>query len=254
MTDDFLDFLFPRFCVICGKRLSTQEKHLCLSCYTHLPRTNYHLAEHSELEKNFWGWGKEMPIEKAVSFFMYNDANKEILIQLKYKRNPQIGTYMASQFAKEIKNDNSTFFDDIDIIVPIPLHWMRMIKRSYNQSYYVAKGISRETRIPICTKAVKRILNNKSQTLMQRNERQDNVKGIFRLVKPELLAGKHILIVDDVTTTGSTIMSCAKEIAKAQNTKVSILTLAMAGQTLIPSDDSDILPNVKITKEVLSKL
>ena len=249
LINDILDFFFPRYCMLCGERLSTQENHVCLPCYMHLPRTMFHSLVHSPVEKLFWGLIK---IEKATSFIYYKDNNKEILLQLKYKNNPDVGIYMASQYAKEIKD--SGFFDDIDVIVPVPLHWMRRLKRGYNQSEYVAKGISSETRIPVCLKAVKRIINNKSQTRMLRNYRRDNVEGIFRLVHPELLADKHVLIIDDVTTTGSTICACAKEILKAPNARVSVLTISFAGQTPIPSSDGVAVPTTSVNEDSLSKL
>lgn len=254
LIDDLLDFIFPRFCVICDTRLTTQEKHLCLSCYMHLPRTLYHTVEHSNMEKLFWGYNGQLPIQKAVAFFHYNDSNKNILMQLKYNECPSIGTYLASMYAREIVADGNSFFDDIDVIVPIPLHWQRRIKRGYNQSEYVARGISNITGIPVCTNAVKRIKNNTSQTLLHHEERRDNVDGIFRLVRPEMVSGKHILIVDDVTTTGATISSCAQEIAKAQKTRVSVLTIAIAGQTPIPPNDAEPLPYISINHDKLSKL
>lgn len=249
MTKELLDFFFPRSCALCGKRLSLQEQHICLSCYIHLPRTMFHTTEHSPLEKLFWG---RLPIVRAASFFHYSESTKEILLQLKYKDNPHIGEYMASQYAKEIVD--SHFFDDIDVIVPIPLHWLRRIKRGYNQSEHIAKGISRVTGIPICTKAVKRNRNNKSQTRVMRHQRHDNVEDIFTLTRPEMLADKHILIVDDVTTTGSTINACAQEIAKAPNTRISVLTLAFASQSQIPVFDANVMPTTSANVEALSKL
>ena len=254
LIDDVLDFLFPRFCVLCDKRLSVQEKHICLPCYLHLPRTNYHTVEHSVMERFFWGKDDKIHIQHAVAFFRYKESNKEILMQLKYRQNPDIGTYMASQFAKEILSDGSTFFEGIDVIVPIPIHWMRRLKRSYNQSDYIAQGVSEVTGIPVCTNAVKRVVNNTSQTRMQHDERLKNTEGIFRLVRPELLQGKHILVVDDVTTTGATISSCAEEIAKAGNIKLSVLTIAIAGQTTSETGDAEMLPYVTISPESISKL
>lgn len=265
LIDDILDFIFPRYCVMCDKRLTTQEKHLCLPCYMHLPRTSYHKVEHSNLEKLFWGLKREddstdsainynVPIERGTSFFFYTESTKKILKQLKYYSYPEIGLYMASKFVEELKDDDSSFFDDIDVIVPIPLHWIRQMHRGYNQSTYIAQGISKETGIPVCTKAVKRTVNNKSQTLMARNKRHNNVKGIFSLTHPELLEGKHVLVVDDVTTTGSTIASCCNELIKIPNVKISVLTLAYAGQTIIPANEEMPLPYISITPERLSKL
>lgn len=249
MIKEILDFFFPRQCVMCDRRLSLQEQHICLPCYMHLPRTMHHTVEHSPAEKLFWG---KLPIEKAASFFHYKDGNKEILLQLKYKNNPEIGTYIASQYAKEIKD--SGFFDDIDIIVPIPLHWRKRMQRGYNQCTFIAEGIRSVTGIPICTKAVKRIVNNVSQTLMMRDKRHDNVEGIFRLTHPELISGKHVLIIDDVTTTGSTIYACAKEILKAPDTRISVLTLAFASTSTTPVSDAPIMPTTSPTASTISKL
>lgn len=265
LINDILDFLFPRYCTICDKRLTTQEQHLCLPCYMHLPRTLNHKVEHSDLEKLFWGLRPEgdtvssantyrLPIEKGISFFFYTESTKNILMLLKYNSYPQIGTYLASQFVEELKADSSPFFDDIDLIVPIPLHWMRRIKRGYNQSEYIALGIKEKTGIPICTKAIKRIVNNKSQTHMQKHQRHENVKDIFRLTHPELLQDKHILIVDDVTTTGSTIASCCQELLKVPNVKLSILTLAFANQSTTPANDEKRFSYIPITTDRLEKL
>lgn len=252
LIDDILDFIFPRYCIICNKRLTRQEKYICIPCYSHMPRTMFHTVEHSDMEKQFWICADKVKIGRAVSFFYYTDTYKEILLNLKYKRNPKIGTYIVSQYIKEI--EKSGFFDDIDMIVPIPLHWIRCCKRGYNQSDYIAEGISKMIGIPICTKAVKRVVNNKSQTLMRKSERQKNVENIFRLIHPEMLTNKHVLIVDDVVTTGSTIISCIGEIAKATNVKVSVLALAYAGQTLVPQNNLEPLPSVSISVESLSKL
>ena len=212
----------------------------------------YHAAEHSDMEKLFWGWNEALPIQRATAFFYYSGSNREILMQLKYKRNPDIGFYLASQFAKEIKDSN--FFDGIDVIIPIPLNWIRRMKRGYNQSEYIARGISYVTGIPVYTKAVKRVRNNKSQTRMKHHERYDNVQNLFRLVHPEFIEGKHVLLVDDVTTTGATITSCAKEIAKAKNTKITVLTIAIAGQSVVPQNDSPQMPYISLSKEQISRL
>ena len=129
--------------------------------------------------------------------------------------------------AEDIKSSN--YFDGIDIIVPVPLHWKRRIKRGYNQSYYIAKGISEATGIPVNTKIIKRIVNNPTQTHLSHSERQNNVNGIFKLKKPELIEGKHVLLVDDVITTGATTIECAKSMMKAPDVRFSIISLAYAG-------------------------
>lgn len=244
-----LDFFFPRYCTLCGNRLSHHEQHICLPCYMHLPRTEYHAVEHSNMEKMFWG---QVPIERAVSFIHYTDSTKEILLQVKYKSNPLLGTYLISQYTKEIRD--SHFFEGIDFIVPIPLHWIRRMKRHYNQSHYLAQGICAETGIPIYTKAVRRKVNNVSQTTLRRSERQDNVEGIFRLQHPEPLQGKHILLIDDVMTTGATLISCMKELAKIPDIKISVLTLCVAGHSINPENNHENFPYIPIDTKDLSQL
>jgi ComF family protein len=144
---------------------------------------------------------------------------------------------LATFYANQLQGTG--FLDGIDAIVPLPLHWRRQLKRHYNQSHYIARGISQVTHIPIYKNVVRRVRNNPSQTHLTLRERIENVEGIFQLTRPELIAGKHILLVDDVTTTGSTLSSCARELAKATDVSISILTLAVAGRTALMSYDEE---------------
>ena len=230
IISDILNFLFPRRCVMCGNRLTASEKSICASCYIHLPYTNYHTVEHSPLEKIFW---KQFPIERATSIFYYGgNETRRIIHLLKYKSRPEVGYNLALTYAKEL--EEYRFFENIDCIIPIPLHWKRQMKRHYNQCFYVAKGISKVTGIPIYNNVIKRVVNNPTQTRLKRFERGNNVDGIFLLKDKQKIEGKHILLVDDVTTTGSTIMSCAKELSKASNIKISVFTLAKVSKVPIP--------------------
>lgn len=247
---DLFDFLFPRSCVLCGKILTSSERHICLPCLMHLPRTMHHLEEHSDMEKIFWG--RINVIERAFSFFFFTDASKELIHQLKYKKNTDIGRYLSTVYVNETQG--SPIFDDIDVIVPVPLHWKKQFVRSYNQCHYIAQGLSELLGIEICKKAVRRVVNNKTQTLMKSHERHANVEGIFRLVNPEMLRGKHVLLVDDVATTGSTLLSCAKEISKAPQVKISVFTLAYARQSIPTVDDDEPQPYIVIDTTSLSKL
>lgn len=225
IINNLLDFLLPRYCTTCGQRLATGEQWICTHCLSHLHLTHAESIEENPIEKLFW---VTVPIERATSFFYYEGENTRfILYQLKYWNNPEIGTYLAELYSRQILPTG--FFDTVDVIIPLPLYRSRQILRGYNQSYYICKGISRATSLPIDTKVVKRCVNTKSQTHLNHFERKDNVKGAFRLVNPDRIAGRHVLLVDDVITTGATTTECAMELAKAPGVKISVFSLAYAG-------------------------
>lgn len=235
LWSDILDLLLPRRCVMCGRRLTVDEKHLCTTCFMHLPMTDNHKVEHSQLEKQFWGL---FPVGRAVAMFHHDgEQTRHILYNIKYWGHPELATYLASIYAKELKENH--FFEGIDAIIPLPLHWRRQMKRHYNQSHYIAQGIHQVTGLPIYKHVVKRTTNNPSQTRMKVHQRMENVKEIFSLTHPETIAGKHLLLVDDVTTTGATLTSCAKELAKVPGVTISILTLALAARTAVPAPEND---------------
>lgn len=226
-----INFIFPKYCVCCNRRLMEGEECVCTACTLMMPRTDYHLLEHSPLEKNYWG---VIPIEKAVSLFHHDgEVSRRIIYSLKYWKRPDVGRWAGRFYAEELKA-TTNFFDGIDCIIPVPLSWHRKMKRGYNQCYEIALGIKAVTGIPICDNAVKRIKNNPSQTTKNRTERKDNVEGIFKITDSAKISGRHILLVDDVTTTGATLLSCAKEIARAENVRISILTLSLATKTPVP--------------------
>lgn len=195
-------------------------------CLLSLPRTNSHLYRETPLEQLFWG---RIPVERSVSFFFHeSDNTKQIIWSMKYNSQPEIGRYMAQVYAREIQS--SGFFEGVDVIIPVPLTLRKQIKRGYNQSHYIANGISDVTGIPMITNAVKKNRNTVSQTNFGKDERYRNVEGIFSLIHPELVRNKHILLVDDVLTTGATLCSLADAIMQAEGVKFSILTLSLAGE------------------------
>lgn len=218
---DLIDLIFPRTCLVCGELLSPQEKDICINCLSTLPKIEkIHL---DEIEKSFWG---KVEIERATSFMYYhkNSPYNNLIHRLKYKNRPDTGERLAFLAAKEIAE--SGFFDGIDAIVPLPLSKRKMRQRGYNQCDYIAKGLSRATGIPVIKNAVKRLKSNETQTHKSRDERWQNVEGIFALSDATLLEGKHILLIDDILTTGATLASCAKSIQEGCQCKISIFTLA----------------------------
>ena len=221
-----LDLISPRLCVVCGQRLTVSEDIICSRCNFHLPRTGFHLNPYeNEMAKMFWHL---LPIERATALFYYESHSEtaNILYELKYKGHPEIGEVMGRIIAKELQP--SGFFDGIDGIVPVPLAKKRQRQRGYNQSLEIARGISETTSLPIYNKVVKRKAFEDSQTHKGRWERNENVEGVFELKDPSAIQGKHLLIIDDVVTTGATVISCAKELCKAGNIKVSVLALGFA--------------------------
>ena len=221
----FVSLLFPRCCLVCGRPLAKGEECLCTMCNINLPRTGYHLKEDNPVEKLFWG---KIPLERATSFFFYRKGSdfRQILHQLKYGGQKDIGAIMGRYMATELQE--SGFFEGIDVIVPVPLHKKKQRLRGYNQSEWIARGIATVTGIPIDTESVVRHKNTETQTSKSSLERWENVNGIFELHHPEPLAGKHILIVDDVLTTGATTVECASCLTKIEGVRISVLTLAIA--------------------------
>ena len=220
-----LDLISPRICVVCGYRLAATEEVICNKCNFHLPRTGLSSNPYeNEMAKLFWG---QIPIERAAALFHYEShaETANIIYQLKYKNHPEIGPVMGRMVATELKRDD--FFDGIDGIVPVSLTHKRLRQRGYNQSEEVAKGISEITGLPIFNDVVSRTVFQGSQTRRRRWDRQENVEYAFNLTNGAPIAGKHLLIVDDVVTTGATIIACAKELIKAGNVKISVLSLGL---------------------------
>lgn len=218
---DLLDLIFPRHCIVCGETLSPQEKDICLNCLYQLPRIEK--IHRNEIEKIFWG---SIDIERASSYIYYRKGAhyNRILHAIKYKNRPEIGIRLAMMAAEELKE--SGFFDGIDAIVPLPLSKKKKRQRHYNQCDFIAEGLSKATDIPVLKNSITRTIANETQTHKNRNERWKNVEGIFSLTNPKSIEGKHILLIDDILTTGATITNCAVAIQEKTNCKISIFTLA----------------------------
>jgi len=218
-----IDFLAPRSCASCGCRLGMDEHVLCASCNAYMPRTDYHLNPmDNEMCRLFYG---RIAIQRAAALFFYqpNSSESRIIHRLKYGNRPEIGYFLGRMAATEWAS--SGFFDGIDIIVPIPLNKKRERLRGYNQSSEIARGVSDVTRLGIVDNAVKRIRATESQTNVNPQQRLDNVKDAFSLRRPDLVMGKHVLIIDDIVTTGATVSACGMELMKAGGVAISVLSL-----------------------------
>lgn len=219
------ELLFPRLCVTCGDKLIEQEHWICLHCLHHLPRTNFHLERENPVAHLFYG---KVRIEFATSFFYFTkgSAFQSLIHQLKYKGMKELGAEMGKHFGIELLQ--SPDFCSVDMICPVPLHPRKEKKRGYNQSWWIASGIASQMKLPLSADNLKRVTFTETQTRKSRFERWQNVEGIFELTNPEAFSGKHILLVDDVVTTGATLEACAQAILLATDARVSIATLATA--------------------------
>jgi ComF family protein len=222
---DFVALIFPRLCTGCGRSLVKGEHFVCLHCLVGMPRTYFHLVSGNPLEQIFWGRFK---IEKATSWFFYQKGSsyQQMMHHLKYKGMRGIGVEMGRNFAAELNEVN--YFGDIDLIVPVPLHPRKEKKRGYNQSLAIAEGLSELSGVKVESKMLFRKHYSDSQTRKGRFERWENVSDLFGLKVEGYFAGKHVLLVDDVVTTGSTLDACAQQILECDGAKVSIVTLGFA--------------------------
>lgn len=219
----FLDFISPRLCVVCGHRLAPSERSLCAVCLFHLPRTDFHLQPlDNPMAQLFWGLA---PVQKAAALFYYHPHSEiaQLVYRLKYNNRPDIGEDMGRVIANEMQC--ADYFGDIDALLPVPLASKRLRQRGYNQSEMLARGISDITRLPVITNALGRKRFEKSQTTLNRWQRQENVTDTFWLIDDNQIKGRHVLLIDDICTTGATLIACANVLKSIEGIRISVLTL-----------------------------
>ena len=223
LIDSVAEVFYPRLCPVCGERLVAGERSVCLSCLAVMPRVGIAQGSCPEVERMLLG---SRLVERAVSMFEYHRASPyaEILKDAKYRNSPRIVYDMARLFACELLSTG--FFDGIDEIIPVPLHHRKLARRGYNQSLYIANGISEVTGIAVA-ESVHAVKPHSSQTGHDTAERHLNVSNVFR-ASPSV-AGKCVLVVDDVITTGATIMACCDALRIAGAKQAHVLSLGFAG-------------------------
>lgn len=223
LLNDFLSLFFPRLCINCGKPLMDPEEFFCLHCLFNFPKTHYSSARDNVAFDRFRG---KVPIEKAFSYLYYNKGGigQKLIADIKYKGNIRLGKWIGIQLAKEIRS--SGFFEDIDFLIPVPLHPKKKKKRGFNQSEIIAQGISSVTRIPIEMENLYRSKASATQTKKGVYERWMNTQTIFNMKNKKLFTGKQVLLIDDVLTTGSTLGACIECLIETPDIKISILTVA----------------------------
>jgi ComF family protein len=220
-----LNLFFPNVCQACGEPLLNQEEVICSSCLFKLPKTGFHLHAENPVSRVFWG---RVDLNAASSFLFFSKGGKvqHLIHSLKYRGNRETGVYLGKLFGTDLQK--SELFESADLVIPVPLHPKKQHKRGFNQSERIAKGIGDAMQIPLVTHKLIRIINTSTQTKKSRDNRWDNVKNAFEVQDTSSLENKHVLLVDDVLTTGATLESCAQNLLKIPGVRVSVVTLAYA--------------------------
>lgn len=221
----FTELFFPRICYGCGAHLFSSEQEICKRCIRRLPRTGFELVDDDPVSQIFWG---RVKLEKATSLYYYRKGEmlQQLLHRLKYKGNHQMGQVLGTQMGNVLSQ--SGFMVNIDMIIPVPLHEKKLKQRGYNQSEHIAIGLSQASGVEVVKNRLVRTIHTESQTLKGRFERWENVSSIFSVTNPESLNGKHILIIDDVVTTGATLEACVQAVLQNSRVKVSVATVGYA--------------------------
>lgn len=221
--DSLTHLFFPHICAGCGTDVINQHQLLCLACTNRLPLTGYYDHVDNPVEKTFWG---RLPVNHAASYLYFNKDSivQQLMHQFKYKGREEIGLYFGRKMGAALLG--SARVGRADFLVPLPLHPARQRKRGYNQAEVLCRGMSETLGIPVLPEAVTRNTETTTQTHKNRASRWDNMSGKFFVQKPGMLENKHIILVDDVVTTGATLEACGHELMKARGLLLGIATLA----------------------------
>ena len=225
---DFINLFFPRTCSICGRLLLGDEVEICLHCLSDLPEALSANAEENMVTRRLMG---RIPVEAASALLIFKQGNsaQKVLHQIKYYGNERLANQMGIMMGEKLAT--SGLFDNVDIIIPVPLHPKKIRIRGYNPSLLLCRGIVKSFPKPICDNNLIRTRHTETQTRKSREERLDNMQGVFALRNPKELANKHILLVDDVITTGATTEACWSALKNIEGIKISLASLAVSGDT-----------------------
>ncbi len=220
---DLLSVIFPDYCANCGYILGNGETFLCFSCRGNLPETQLHLQKNNRIVKQFYG---QCDLFCATSLFYFhkNSAVQHLIHELKYKGREEIGVWLGRWLGEKIKHIKE--FQQTDTIIPVPLHKNKLKKRGYNQVALFGKELARILQVDYIDDVLVKIQSNTTQTQKDLWGRFRDSKDIFSIQNKEKIAGKNILLVDDLITTGATIESCYRQLLKAENVKMGIATMA----------------------------
>lgn len=218
----------PRVCRVCGQSLTSDEKYLCLGCYLDIPRCDVHRDDFNDIHRRL---GHRVAVDRAAGWFYYKRQSPyaALLVDAKYRSLPALAEYLGARCAEELAAD--AFFDGIDALVPMPMFWWKRLRRGYNQSVEICRGISSVTGIPI----IEAVRAAKSHGVQSRHSRQQRYTSISGTLAPSSgidLAGKHVLLVDDILTTGASMQEALAALALTSPAAISVLCIGLTKQQM----------------------
>ncbi len=232
MFHDMTSLIYPVRCSCCGRLLTGRSEWVCVGCRGTIPLTQYHLDPGNFMARRLKEICPEVEIVTAQFYYHHNSRWRRMVHDIKYFRSWYMAYRMGRSYGDQLRK--AKIFQDIDIIIPIPLHPRRQISRGYNQSELIAQGMGKSLKIKVDTSAVRRKRHNISQvSTLNKDSRWGNVHGIFSVSHPERLEGKKILIIDDVFTTGATVSACIEALKSVPSCKISVATLAVSHSQII---------------------
>jgi len=220
----FAGLFWPDVCACCSTALTREEKYVCRHCIHELPATNFYKNPDNPVAQIFWG---RTQVEHATAGYFFRKGNRiqHLVHQVKYYGRKEMGVVLGREMGKSLRDSS---FSEINLIAPVPLHPKKLRKRGYNQSEWIARGIAETMNKPVDMQSLTRRYFTETQTRKKRFDRWENVDTVFGLVHPESFAGKHVLLIDDVITTGATLEACTHAVLSATDAKVSVAAFAFA--------------------------
>lgn len=226
IKESFLHLLFPHVCSGCGSDLLSEESMLCMHCVDAMPETNFEIHPNNPVEKKFWG-RLQLVGATAQYYFTKESLIQHLMHQFKYKNNKDLGFQLGRMMGESLKRSGRF---DVDALIPLPLFPAKEKRRGYNQATILCQGMAEHINVPVLNDVIIRPQFTETQTKKGRIERWQNMEGKFILKDPASICNKHILLIDDVVTTGATLEACGTELLKAENIRLSVATLCYASR------------------------
>ncbi len=219
------DLIYPDLCFACEKNIPSKNSSVCIQCHYNITPTNYHLKPENPVTDRFWG---RIILQHASTSFVFSKGGllQKLIHRLKYENKPDIGIELGKMYGNQLANTPP--YNSVDIIIPVPLHPKKEHFRGYNQATMFAKGLSETMNIPWSESFLIRTENTETQTKKSRTDRFENVQSAFKVAMPDKIKDKHLLLVDDVITTGATLEACAVKLLEVDGAKVSFAAIALS--------------------------